>query len=45
MSAAPAGGNSRYDNDPVARSLVVHEDDEESQDAWALTDRGDRERY
>ncbi|WP_405032479.1 DNA translocase FtsK 4TM domain-containing protein [Ornithinimicrobium sp. LYQ121] len=43
--ATPAGGNSRYDNDPVARSLVVHEDDEESQDAWALTDRGDRERY
>ncbi|WP_202613714.1 FtsK/SpoIIIE family DNA translocase [Ornithinimicrobium cerasi] len=40
----PPVRNTRYDGDPVGDSLVAEEDDEESEDAWGLTDRGD-ERY
>ncbi|WP_134774886.1 FtsK/SpoIIIE family DNA translocase [Ornithinimicrobium flavum] len=41
----PAVRDSRYDDDPVSGSRVVEEDDEESEDAWELTDRGGRDRY
>ncbi|WP_131106631.1 FtsK/SpoIIIE family DNA translocase [Ornithinimicrobium sufpigmenti] len=37
--------DARYDNDPVSGSSVEDEGEEESEDAWDLTDRGGRERY
>src|SRR5690606_35490706 len=33
------GRNTRYDGDPVSGTYVEDEDDEESEDAWALTGR------
>jgi S-DNA-T family DNA segregation ATPase FtsK/SpoIIIE len=44
---APAGRphDARYDDDPVSGSYVEDEDDEESEDAWDLTDRGGQDRY
>ncbi|MGD8200092.1 DNA translocase FtsK 4TM domain-containing protein [Ornithinimicrobium sp. W1679] len=39
------GRNTSYDGDPVSGSRVEEAEDEESEDAWALTDRGGRERY
>ncbi|AXH98219.1 FtsK/SpoIIIE family DNA translocase [Ornithinimicrobium avium] len=35
----PAGGDPRYDNDPISGSYVHDEEDEVSQDAWDLTGR------
>ncbi|MFC6422589.1 FtsK/SpoIIIE family DNA translocase [Ornithinimicrobium tianjinense] len=38
--------NTRYDGDPVSGTYVEDEGEEESEDAWELTDRGGgRERY
>ena len=37
VSVAPAGGNSRYDNDPISGSYVEDEEEPESEDAWDLT--------
>ncbi|MFC5042934.1 DNA translocase FtsK 4TM domain-containing protein [Ornithinimicrobium kibberense] len=39
------GRNPAYDGDPVSGSRVEEAEDEESEDAWGLTDRGGRERY
>ena len=42
--ASRAPRDSRYDGDPVSGSYVEDEGEEESEDAWDLTDRGG-ERY
>src|SRR5690606_26996935 len=39
------GRNRSYDGDPISGSRVEEAEEEESQDAWELTDRGGRERY
>ena len=38
--AAPSARDPRYDDDPVSGSYVEDEGEEESEDAWELTDRG-----